>query len=142
MLSKKRGKRKEFYRKDMWKGGKRGEKKQREWPSSLLKGATRAPRPPASKKTRHRHHFCLVLLYLHVSFGGNIRPIFQSLITMVLILACNSEHVAHAWRKLGEKKSDLGLLSIQSIVFNRSNNTNCSLRAHLFLSYHLMYVPC
>ena len=29
----------------------------------------------------------------------------------------------------------------KSIVFNRSYNIDCSLRSHLFLSYHLIYVP-
>ena len=55
----------------------------------------------------------------------------------------NSEYIAHAWRKLcifGEKIScNHGLDLIKSL--NRSNNRYCSLRAHLFPSYHLSKVP-
>ena len=38
------------------------------------------------------------------------------------------------------KLSDLCLLSNQSKALNRSNNLDCSLRAHLFMSYHLIKV--
>ena len=40
----------------------------------------------------------------------------------------------------GEKK-DLWLISIQANALNRSNNRDCSVRAHLYLRYHLIYVP-
>ena len=42
----------------------------------------------------------------------------------------------------GEKKSFLWHLSIYSNALNRSNNRDCSQRAHLFLNYHLIYVLC
>ena len=57
--------------------------------------------------------------------------------TMVPISNGNSEHVAHALGKIGlfgEKKSDWLLLPFKSNGLNRSNNRDCSLRAHLFLS--------
>ena len=47
-------------------------------------------------------------------------------------------------RKLGISLkiiSDLRLLSIETISLNRSNDRNCTLRAHLFLSYHLKQEP-
>ena len=46
---------------------------------------------------------------------------------MVLILDGKSEHVAHAWRKIGVyggKKSDLWPHSIESNALNRSNNSD------------------
>ena len=52
-----------------------------------------------------------------------------------------SEHVAHASRKIGlfgEKNP----ICARSRYINQSNNRNRSLRAHLFLSYHLIYVQC
>ena len=52
----------------------------------------------------------------------------------VLILDVNSEHIAHAWRKIGR----LWLLSFSSNALNRSKHRDCSLPAHLFLSYHLI----
>ena len=61
--------------------------------------------------------------------------------SMVFILDGNSERVAHASRKtclFGEKKIDLWLLSILSNALNKLNNRDGSLRAHLFLSYHLI----
>ena len=39
------------------------------------------------------------------------------------------------------KKSDLWTLLIYSNAFNRSNNKDCSLRAHLFLSYNPICLP-
>jgi len=63
---------------------------------------------------------------------------------MFLISDDNAEYDAHEWRKLGlfgEKKAYLGLLSILS------NNSLCSLRAHLNVSelpsnvsFHLQYL--
>ena len=38
-----------------------------------------------------------------------------------------------------EKNVNLWLLSILSDAANRSNNRDCTLPAHLFLSYHLLY---
>ena len=42
------------------------------------------------------------------------------------------------WVFLDLKKIDFWLLSIQSNALNRPNNRDCSLRAYLFLSYHIM----
>ena len=60
---------------------------------------------------------------------------------MILISDCYSEHVTHADRKTGlfaEKYPIWDCLSILSNALNRTNNKDCSLRAHLFLNYHLI----
>ena len=59
---------------------------------------------------------------------------------MVLILDGNSEHVTHAWRKmglLGEKKIQF----LTAFVINRLDKREFLLRAQLFMSYHLVQVP-
>ena len=61
--------------------------------------------------------------------------------TMVLIADGHSEHVAHACRKTGisEKENNRFVTALDlSNALNRSNNRNCYLLAHLFLSYHLI----
>ena len=62
---------------------------------------------------------------------------------MVLISDGNSEHVAHAWTKkvFSDKKKYLICDCSRSHGLIRSNNRDCSLRAHLHLSYHLISVP-
>ena len=62
----------------------------------------------------------------------------QHFIKKVLLLDCNSEHVAHTRRKkglFGEKPKYV------SNALIRTNNSDCSLRAYLFLSYHKKQVP-
>ena len=56
--------------------------------------------------------------------------------SMVLILDGNSEHVSHAWSKKSHPIYDYSRYTIK--CQNRSNNRDVSLRAHLFLSYHLI----
>ena len=46
------------------------------------------------------------------------------------------KHIAHVWWKI----SLYGRLSIYSNALSRSNNRDCYLRTHLFLSYHLIKV--
>ena len=55
-------------------------------------------------------------------------------------LVGNSEKNVHALRKIGlrTKIFKLWLLLILSNALNRSNNSDCSLRAHPLLSYHLI----
>jgi len=55
---------------------------------------------------------------------------------MVLILDGNSEQCTHEGKSVFSVKwiSDLRLLSIYANALNRSNNRDCSLRAHLLLS--------
>ena len=57
----------------------------------------------------------------------------------------NSEHVEHAWSKiglLGFKKKHNFMTTVDQIKYpNRSNNWYRSLLAHLFQSYHLIQVP-
>ena len=61
-------------------------------------------------------------------------------LTRALLLDGNSEHVAHAWRKIdlfGEKNPVFDCSC--SDALNRSNDKDCSLSAYLcYVSYHLI----
>ena len=61
---------------------------------------------------------------------------------MVLISDDNSDRGAHSWKDISlfgeENVSDIWQLSIWSNALTRSNNIDCSLLAHLFLSYRPM----
>ena len=61
---------------------------------------------------------------------------------MVPILDGNSEHVAHAWNKIGLFYPICDCSRSEQMPKNRWNSRDCSFSAHQFLSYHLIYVPC
>ena len=64
---------------------------------------------------------------------------------MLLILDGNSDHVAREKRKSGiffnKRNIYMWLLSILTNALNISNKRNSSIRAHLFLNCHLLWVP-
>ena len=76
------------------------------------------------------------------TFSGHRKSLQE---IMVLISDGNLDHVAHVKRKLqvfpDNKNLYMWLFSIYSNALNKSNNKYCSLRAHLFLSYHLIWAP-
>jgi len=61
-------------------------------------------------------------------------------LNMVLMVDGNSEHVAHAWRKIGlfEENKNRFVTALDLTNASRSNHRDCSLHAHLFLRYHLI----
>ena len=61
------------------------------------------------------------------------------ILSMLLILDGTLGHVAHAWRKIGL----FGFVTAVDLLkcLKQIKLQNCSLRAHLFLSYHLIKVP-
>ena len=75
---------------------------------------------------------------------GNTILHFQTKgLRMVLILDGNSEHVAHAWRKIslsGEINPICDCSRSNQMFYIRSNYRDCSSSAHLFPSYHLIYL--
>ena len=82
---------------------------------------------------------CVSCYKLHIRKPFQIHSNHIQVSKMVLILDGDSDHVVHAWNKIGlfrEKKiSYLWHLSIYPNALNRSKNRDCSLRAHIFMSY-------
>ena len=58
---------------------------------------------------------------------------------MVLIFD-HTEHVAQVWRKKVFSEKKYPICDLPNVL-NRSNHRDNSLRAHLFMSYHLIHVP-
>ena len=61
-----------------------------------------------------------------------------------MVLVLDSEHVAHVSMKTGLFLEDNFKfeMAVQTNTLERSTNRCHSTRAHVFLSYHLLLVPC